>query len=71
MPITDPFSVRLTPELYHRLMAVIQATGGEITKTEIIERSINAYLRLLELEPNMIPQYDPSAHKSVAQRESL
>lgn len=71
MPKTDPFSVRLTPELYERLMAVIQATGGEITKSEIIERSINTYLRLLELEPTMIPQYDPDAHLSVTQRKGL
>ena len=26
MPKTDQFSVLLTPEMYHRLMAVIQAT---------------------------------------------
>lgn len=71
MAKTDPFSVRLTPELYARLMAVVQATGGEITKTEIIERSINTYLRLLELEPTMIPQYDPEAHMSVTQRKGL
>ena len=71
MPKTDPFSVRLAPELYDRLMAVIQATGGEITKSEIIERSINAYLRLLELEPSMIHGYDPDAHKSVTQRKEM
>lgn len=71
MPKTDPFSVRLTPELYDRLMAVIQATGGEITKSEIIERSINTFLKLLELEPTMITTYDPDAHKSVTQKKAV
>ncbi|MDY0274775.1 MAG: hypothetical protein RBR42_04955 [Desulfomicrobium sp.] len=64
----DPLSVRLTPEMYDRLMAVIQATGGEITKTEIIERSIDVFLRLLELEPSMIPEYDPKIYLSVIQK---
>ena len=68
MTKSDPFSVRLSPELYEQLMDVIQATGGEITKTELIERSINVYLKLLSLEPSMIHQYNPEVHLSVTQR---
>lgn len=68
MAKNDFLSVRLSPELNARLMDVIQATGGEVTKTAIVERSINAFLKLLELEPSMIPEYDPDAHLSVSQR---
>lgn len=71
MAKNDFLSVRLSPELNARLMDVIQATGGEVTKTAIVERSINAFLRLLELEPSMIPEYDPEAHLSVTQRKAV
>ena len=37
-------------------MAVIQATGGEVTRTALVERSLDMFLRVLELEPTMIPQ---------------
>ena len=66
---TDFLNVRLTPELNAQIMAVIQATGGEVTKTAIVERSIGIFLKLLELEPSMIPEYDPEAHLSVSQRK--
>jgi predicted transcriptional regulator len=71
MAKNDFLSVRLSPELNARLMDVIQATGGEVTKTAIVERSINAFLRLLELEPSIIPEYDPDAHLSVTQRKGV
>lgn len=71
MAKNDFLSVRLSPELNARLMDVIQATGGEVTKTAIVERSINAFLKLLELEPSMIPEYDPDAHLSVSQRNRV
>lgn len=61
-------NVRLTPEMQARIMAVIQATGGEITRTALVERSLDMFLRVLELEPTMIPQYNPSAHLSVSQK---
>lgn len=69
MAKNDFLSVRLSPQLNAKLMEVIQATGGEVTKTAIVERSINAFLKLLELEPSMIPEYDPEAHLSVTQRK--
>ena len=71
MAKTDPFSVRLSKELYDQIFRVIECTGGEITKTEIIERAVKAYLRLLELEPTMIPHYDPDARMSVTQTEKV
>jgi hypothetical protein len=52
-------------------MDVIQATGGEVTKTAIVERAIKAFLRLLELEPTIIPEYDPEAHLSVSQKRRV
>ena len=61
-------NVRLTPEMQARIMAVIQATGGEITRTALIERSLDMFLRVLELDPTMIPQYNPRAHLSVSQK---
>ena len=61
-------SVRLTPEMQDRIMAVIQATGGEITRTALVERSLDMFLRVLELEPTMIHQYNPRAHLSVSQK---
>jgi metal-responsive CopG/Arc/MetJ family transcriptional regulator len=69
MAKTDPFSVRLSEDLYERLFVVIQRTGGEITKSEIIERAVNLYLAVLEREPSMIPTYDPEARLSVTQRK--
>ena len=71
MAKTDPFSVRLSKDLYDRIFRVIECTGGEITKTEIIERAVKAYLHLLELEPTMIPHYDPDARLSVTQRDKV
>ena len=67
MAKTDPFSVRLSEDLYQRLFTVIQKTGGEITKSEIIERAIIMYLTILEKEPTMIPEYDPDARLSITQ----
>lgn len=64
---TDPFSVRLSEDLYDRLFVVIQKTGGEVTKSELIERAVNLYLAVLEKEPSMIPTYDPDARLSVTQ----
>ena len=61
-------NVRLTPEMQERIMAVIQATGGEVTRTALVERSLDMFLRVLELEPTMIPQYNPRAHLSVSQK---
>ena len=61
-------NVRLTPEMQDRIMAVIQATGGEVTRTALVERSLDMFLRVLELEPTMIPQYNPRAHLSVSQK---
>ena len=66
---TDPFSVRLSEDLYDRLFVVIQKTGGEVTKSELIERAVNLYLAVLEKEPSMIPAYDPDAMLSVTQRK--
>lgn len=71
MAKNDFLSVRLTPELNSELMDVIQATGGEVTKTAIVERAIKAFLRLLELEPTIIPEYDPEAHLSVSQKRRV
>lgn len=67
----EPTSVRLSEDMQERIMAVIQATGGEITRTEIIERSIDVFLRLLELEPSMIPEYDPEIYLSVIQKSRV
>lgn len=61
-------NVRLTPEMQDRIMAVIQATGGEVTRTALVERSLDMFLRVLELEPTMIPQYNHRAHLSVSQK---
>ena len=61
-------NVRLTPEMQDRIMAVIQATGGEVTRTALVERSLDMFLRVLELEPTMIPEYNPKAHLSVSQK---
>ena len=61
-------NVRLTPEMQDRIMAVIQATGGEVTRTALVERSLDMFLRVLELEPTMIPKYNPKAHLSVSQK---
>lgn len=71
MAKTDPFSVRLSEDLYDRLFVVIQKTGGEVTKSELIERAVNLYLAVLEKEPSMIPEYDPEAHLSVSQRKQV
>jgi hypothetical protein len=71
MAKNDFLSVRLTPELNSELMDVIQAIGGEVTKTAIVERAIKAFLRLLELEPTIIPEYDPEAHLSVSQKRRV
>ena len=49
-------------------MAVIQATGGEVTRTALVERSLDMFLRVLELEPTMIPKYNHRAHLSVSQK---
>lgn len=68
---SEPTSVRLSEDMQERIMAVIQATGGEITRTEIIERSIDVFLRLLELEPSMIPEYDPEIYLSVIQKSRV
>ena len=69
MAKTDPFSVRLSEDLYDRLFVVIQKTGGEVTKSELIERAVNLYLAVLEKEPSMIPTCDPEARLSVTQRK--
>lgn len=71
MAKTDPFSVRLSRELYDRIFRVIEATGGEVTKTQIIERAVNLYLAILENEPSMIPEYDPDFEKSVTHRRGV
>ena len=67
-PKTDPFSIRLDADVYDRLWSIIEGTGGEITRSEIIDRAVRLFLHVLESEPAMIPGYDPDRQKSVAQK---
>ena len=71
MPCTDNFSIRMDQSVYDQMMLVIQCTGNEVTRSGLINRAVHAYLRLLEIEPSMIPEYDPEAHLSVTQRASM
>lgn len=70
MAHSDPFSIRLPQELYDEIFSVISATGGEVTKSEIIHRAIKNYLALLRLNPTMLPNYAPERDKSVTQQEN-
>ena len=67
MAHTDPFSIRLPKELYDDIFAVIAATGGEVTKSDIIHRAAKNYLALLRVNPTMLPNYNPSLDKAVTQ----
>ena len=67
MAHTDPFSIRLPQELYDDIFSVIAATGGEVTKSDIIHRAVKNYIALLRINPTMLPNYDPSLEKSVTQ----
>ena len=67
MAHTDPFSIRLPKELYDDIFAVIAATGGEVTKSDIIHRAVKNYLALLRVNPTMLPNYNPSLDKAVTQ----
>ena len=70
MAHTDPFSIRLPKELYDDIFAVIAATGGEVTKSDIIHRAVKNYLALLRVNPTMLPNYNPSLEKSVTQQDN-
>ena len=67
MAHTDPFSIRLPKELYDDIFAVIAATGGEVTKSDIIHRAVKNYLALLRVNPTMLPNYNHSLDKAVTQ----
>ena len=67
MAHTDPFSIRLPKELYDDIFAVIAATSGEVTKSDIIHRAVKNYLTLLRVNPTMLPNYNPSLDKAVTQ----
>ena len=67
MAHTDPFSIRLPKELYDDIFAVIAATGGEVTKSDIIHRAVKNYLALLRVNPTMLPNYNTSLDKAVTQ----
>ena len=69
MAHTDPFSIRLPKELYDDIFAVIAATGGEVTKSDIIHRAVKNYLALLRVNPTMLPNYNPSLDKAVTQQQ--
>ncbi len=66
---TEPFSIRLTPEMYARVMAIIGATEGAISKTGLIERALETYIALLQINPSMLEDYDSSKDKSVTQKD--
>lgn len=66
---TGPFSIRLTPEMYARVMAIIGATEGAISKTGLIERALETYIALLQINPSMLEDYDSSKDKSVTQKD--
>ena len=70
MAHTDPFSIRLPQELYDDIFSVIAATGGEVTKSDIIHRAVKNYIALLRINPTMLPNYDPSLEKSVTQQDN-
>ena len=70
MAHTDPFSIRLPKELYDDIFAVFAATGGEVTKSDIIHRAVKNYLALLRVNPTMLPNYNPSLEKSVTQQDN-
>ena len=70
MAHTDPFSIRLPKELYDDIFAVIAATGGEVTKSDIIHRAVKNYLALLRVNPTMLPNYNPSLDKAVTQQDN-
>ena len=63
---TDPFSIRLDPELYNEVMAVIGATEGGISKSGLIALALRSYLALLRINPGMLEDYDISRDRSVA-----
>jgi hypothetical protein len=63
----EPFSVRISQDSFERIWSVIEATGGEITRSEIIDRAVKLFLNVLESEPAMIPGYNPDAKVSVRQ----
>ena len=67
MAHTDPFSIRLPKELYDDIFAVIAATGGEVTKSDIIHRAVKNYLALLRVNPTKLPYYNPSLDKTDTQ----
>lgn len=66
--MTEPMSIRLDQEVYDQLCGVIEATGGEITRSEIINRSVRLFLHVLSSEPSMIAGYNRLAGKSVTQK---
>lgn len=65
MPVTDSFSIRLPQELYDRIIAVIAATGNEVTRTGLIVQALQHYFALLDLNPRLLEGYDRRQDKSV------
>ena len=50
-------------------MAIIGATEGAISKTGLIERALETYIALLQINPSMLEDYDSSKDKSVTQKD--
>lgn len=66
MAKTDPFSVRLSQGTYNLLMAIIDASGKEVTKSGLVDRAVTLFCDIVEREPTIIPEYDPDHCVSVS-----
>lgn len=66
MSKSDPFSVRLSQGTHDRLMAIIDASDREVTKSGLVDRAVTLFCDIVEREPSIIPEYDPYRELSVS-----
>lgn len=65
--MTDPYSIRLSPETEERLWAVLQACDADMSRADIMRTALDCFLAQLSVCPGMLPGYDRARDKSVIQ----
>jgi len=67
MAMTDPTSMRWTPELLDDICSVLGATGGAYNRRELVERACAYFIAVLRAVPdsNLLPGYDAAKDRAV------
>ena len=67
----EPSSYRIERHLHDRMLGGIAGSGNDYSKSEIVNRALECFFALLDINPSMLPGYNPDEDPSVTQEKNV